>query len=1580
MTEPAEAAGALSLFDPVVARWFAERVGTPTDVQERAWPEIAAGRHVLATAPTGSGKTLTAFLWALDRLLAGHWPGGTTRVLYVSPLKALNNDVRENLLRPLAELERAFAAAGRTPAPVGVMTRSGDTPPAERQRMTRRPPEILITTPESLNILLTARGGRAMLAGVGTVVLDEIHAVAGSKRGTHLMTAVERLVALAGEVQRVALSATVRPLERVAGFVGGFERGEGEDPAGRPRAVRVVSSSTPKRYDLEIRAVDPASPAPPPAEPPAPGSGERNLWDALAREVKERLRANRSTLVFANSRRTTEKLTRLLNEGEPADLVYSHHGSLSREIRQAVERRLRRGELAGIVATNSLELGIDIGSLDEVVMVQTPPTVASAVQRVGRAGHRVGEVSRGRLFPLFERDLLDAAVVVAAVREGAIEEVRPPEAPLDVLAQVLLSTVATEPWGVDDLFALVRSAAPYRDLPRRSFDLVVEMLAGRYADTRVRELAPRITIDRMTGTIQGRPGAARAVYLSGGTIPDRGYYHLRLADSMARLGELDEEFVWERSLGDTFTLGAQSWRIRRITHNDVLVAPAGRGASLAPFWRAEGRNRSFFLAERVAELLGRAEEALSRRGGRDALLRTLRAEHAMTAEAAEALVALLERQRAETGAALPHRRHLLAEWTSDDGGEGSGRRVVLHSLWGGQVHKPWAIALEAACEERLGFALGVEHDDDCVTFALPEGVELAEVLEWVRPDNLEELLRARLERTGFFGARFREAAGRALLLPRGDFRRRVPLWLHRQRAKKLLEAVRGSEDFPVLVEAWRTCLRDELDLESLKRVLAELAAGEIEVGETTTLAPSPFAAGLTWKETNRLMYEDDTPEGGVSSLAGELLREVVFSSRLRPLLPESLLDSFERKLQRTWPGYAPQEAGEVLAWLEERVALTRPEWEELLAGRRRDRAPAQDDTPELLAALAERALVVRLPGAAAAEAGAPARSEGDDESSGSGAAGAVAAGESASRGDGAAEGPGDGSGSGALVVAGQVVPRLLAALGLDAGEVELAPLPGVGQLDATLAAAVEAWVREVEGAAAGDEAEEAEGELETLLGEWLRFHGPVSRERIAAAFGLGAAPLERALESLAEEERIVVDRFRRADPEREEICDAENLERLLRALRASARPGFTALPLDDLPLFLAHHQGLAVRGEGIEGLQAALEGLFGYPAPARLWESDLLPARLDPYYPVWLDTLVQESELAWVGCGEGVLTFLFASDVDLVTGESEPPALPEVLAKRPAPGRVAPGGPAPPGRPATVEELALESGLSAGEVSAALWEAAWRGEITTRDVRSVRQAILVGFEVTPPEPGAGARSVAGRRRSFDRWKAGRSVGALWEPLARGPAPADALEREELARERARLLLARYGVLFRELVAREQGGSGWTEVFRALRLMELSGEVLAGHFFAGVPGPQFASPAAFRRLSLGLERDVVYWVNALDPAAPCGLGLEAWKGRFPPRVPSTHLVFHGARPVVVSRRGGSALEIDARPGDARADDLLSFLAVQLTRAFDPVKAIDVETIDGAPATESPWAGRLAERFDVTREPGGLRLRRRYGAQA
>lgn len=1508
---------ALEVFHPLIRRWFEETLGAPTEVQAEAWPKIAAGEHLLVTAPTGTGKTLTAFLWALHQLLTGEWPSGRVRVLYVSPLKALNNDIQRNLLTPLAALEGAFEREGVAHNPVRVMTRSGDTPSAERQRMVRRPPEILITTPESLNILLTSQGGRSMLTGIQSVIFDEIHAAAGSKRGTHWVTAVDRLVPLSGEFQRIALSATARPLETIARLIGGYEMRpldeRGAEAEYVPRPVSVVTASATKSYDLIVDIAGPKPPAP--TAPPA-GKSTESAWEGLARDLLRHIERNHSTLIFANSRRSTERIARLLNDGAGHNLVYSHHGSLARELRSVVEQRLKAGELKAIVATNSLELGIDIGALDEVALVQTPPTVASAIQRLGRAGHGVGEVSRGRLYPLFEKDLVSAAVVGGCVLRGEIEAVAPIEGALDVLAQIILSMTAAEAWDIDALYAFLRSSYPYHRLTRRQFDLVLEMLAGRYADSRIRELSPRLTIDRVANVVQGRRGAAWAVYTGGGTIPDRGYFQLRLSDSMARIGELDEEFVWERRVGDTFNLGAQNWRVRQITHSDVLVSPAHRSAAMTPFWRADSRNRSFFLSERIGDFLETAEGLLAADDGRDSLVELLAEQSAMSAEAATRLVDLLERQRESTGCALPHRHHLVVEYSADPSDQGSGRRAILHTGWGGRVNRPLAIALASAWAAQNDVPLAIEAENDCIMIDLQSPTRASELLEWVRPDNLETLLRDRLQHTGLFGGRFRENAGRALLLPRSDAKRRVPLWLTRERAKKLLETVSGYEDFPIVVETWRSCLQETFDLQSAKQVLDELAAGTIAISETKTSAPSPFAAGLVWQETNRLMYEDDVPESPGGGLSRTLLQELVFSSQLRPALPAGLIETFERKLQRTFPGYAPTTPEDVLGWLDERLALPLAEWDALLAARRRQQSP--DDTPELLAALETRACII----------------ERSPESR--------------------------------WVSSLERLPRVLRGLDLERADVELSRLSEPREaVSADFETALAGLIRS---RSSEDTDWTSIERLADLLGEWLRFYGPLAPARVGSALGLEDEALDAAVGSLVDDERLVVDQFRGEVPV-DELCDVDNLERLLRQLRATQRPTFEALPLDQLPLFLASQQGLVDRGDGIEGLQSALDGLLLYPAPAGNWETDLLPARLEPYYPAWLDAVIHDSALDWLGVGRQRISFAFAEERELLSPNGEN-------------GR-SDGEPHSPlttalagGQLRSFEELIRTGTSSSEELTAALWQAVWDGRISNSHFGVLRRGIQASFKTQPVEPAPRRPRAGGRARGFDRWRSSRPFGGDWFELPTVKLPEDALEAEEMAKERARLLLTRYGIVFRQLLERELPSFQWSRMFRSLRLMELSGEVVAGHFFTGLDGPQFLSREAFRRLSEGLVQDSPYWLSAIDPAAPSGLALDDWRGRWPPRRTSNHLVFDGARPVVISRRNAAELEIAVAPEHPHLERYFEFLKVMLTRQFAPRKAIDIETINAQPATESPFAGVLREIFSSTRERQSLRLRRRY----
>ncbi len=1480
---------ALAPFDPVVRTWFAESLGAPTDAQCRAWPHVAAGRNVLLSAPTGSGKTLAAFLWGLDRLLTGAWPGGGIRLLYVSPLKALNNDVQRNLLAPLGALRARFTAAGREAAPVRVLVRSGDTPQAERERMARRPPEVLVTTPESLNILLTSPRGRALFEGLRTVVLDEVHAVAGTKRGVHLVTAVERLVPLAGEFQRLALSATVRPLETVARWVGGYAGVDEDGTGGAPRPVEIVASTAPKAYALEVHC-------PAVERPDADGP-----WPAVAAAVRDVVRHERA-LVFANSRRTVEKLARFVNEHEPAELVWAHHGSLSREVRQVVEERLKNGQLAGLVATNSLELGIDVGSLDRVVLVQAPPSMASAVQRIGRAGHGVGETSRGTLLALAPRDLVDLAVVARAVLEGDIEEVRPVDAPLDVLAQVVASMAATATWRLSEMFRVLRGAAPYRELPRRLFDLVIEMLAGRYAGTRLPALAPVVSVDRIAGPVTGRPGLSMRVYAAGGTIPDRGYFHLRREGTGALLGELDEEFVWERSIGDAFTLGVQTWRVERITHNDVVVTPSPARQALAPFWRADARDRGPVLAARVGAFLEEAD----RRLGDAAFPAALARDHALTPAAAGALVDVLAAQQDATGG-LPHRHRVVVERARDPGGDAAESWTIVHTTWGGRVNRALALALGAALERR-GATVRAMHDDGCIALLGVPEMPAQDLLALVAPEETEALVREQLSRTGFFGARFREAAACALLLPRAGFRRRTPLWLSRQRAKELLDKVREARDFPVVLEAWRTCLADELDVNALRALLDEVRDGVIRVHGVVTAEPSPFASNVVWKRTNELMYEDDTPPGA-APVREDLLREAVRDARLRPRVPRALARELRAKLQRTAPGYAPA-AADLFDWTVERGVIPEADWSALRAAIERDADPGAAPA----AAADPRLALVVLPGGAR------------------------------------------------VVAAVQELPRVAAALDTDPRALPLF-VPGGDACDArgheTARALLHDWLagREDEGALDPESDPAAE-----LLAQWLRFESIVPVAAIAPALGLATTRVAELLAELEDAGRVVRGLLTE-DATEAEAADADNLERLLRLGRARARPSFTALPAEQFGPFLAAWQELGDDREGPAGVARALATLSGLPAPAALWETDILPARLPRYQPAWLDAVLAEGAFVWAGSGDETLLFCPHEERGLFVAPGADSGVD--LTWLPERGRF------------TFEELLAASGRPSHELTRALWRAVWDGALAVDGFAAVRRGIDTGFaasETAAPPSRSAAPRAPGRRAAFARWSGSRPFGGVWSRVAPPLAPpADALERDERFRAQARVLLDRYGVVCRATLRRESDALRWPEVFRALRLMELSGEVVTGEFFAGLGTPQFALPEAYARLVSGLDDGVMRWMSGVDPASP--LGTPAAPAGLT-RVPSTALVFHGTALAAAAEAGGRRLTIHVPPDDLAAVRALAFVGVWLTRLVRPVRGLSIETINGTPAAQSPYREALSVHAFTSADGGALALRRKF----
>ena len=1167
-------------FHPVIRDWFLSTFNHPTDVQEQAWPLIAANRHLLVTAPTGSGKTLTAFLWAINQLASGQWQTGSCRVLYVSPLKALNNDVQQNLIRPLEAIRGQFEAA-RLPFPrIQVMTRSGDTPQSERRKMSLHPPEILITTPESLNLLLSSKSGIAMLHRIKTVILDEIHACAGTKRGVHLITAVDRLVMLSGEFQRIALSATLKDVEAIKEMIGGYTlSGPFHDPVYQPRPVVFIRSRMEKPLKVKIcfpERPDPVQPLPGPEEKEATFT----VWDLLAEAFQSKIKENRATLIFTNGRRLCEKLAYKINQTAGKLLAYAHHGSLSRELRQDVEKKLKKGELKAIVATSSLEMGIDIGNLDEVIMVQSPPSVSSAVQRIGRAGHQVGTPSCGILFPAHVQDLIPSAVLARALTDKDIEPLTPVTCPLDLLAQILVSMTGCRTWSLDELFAVIRTSAPFHQLDRDRFDLVVNMLTGNYAHTRIRELKPRLSVDRLDNTVRAGKGALLALYMSGGTIPDRGYFQLRHAHTRARIGELDEEFVWEAKKGQITTLGGRNWKITQITHNDVLALPVGHQGVDAPFWLAEEMNRDFHFSRRMGKFLKMVQDFLDRGDkGKKELPAHLESEYFMDASGANALVQFCGNQA--KAAALPHSHRLVLEYVRSGPDAGPGTMLVIHTLWGGRVNRPFALALGAAWQETLGHRPELFPGNDAVVIQLPGPMAPEEIISLVTPHNLERLLRASLERSGFFGARFRECAGRALLVTRHRINQRMPLWMTRLHAQKLLESILTFPDFPILLETWRTCLEDEFDLPSLTMVLEKLAQREITWTAVHRETPSPFAAAMAWQQINQYMYQQDQPASKFSNLNSDLIRELLFNEALRPKIPLSLIQTFEQKRQRLAPGYAPAPGRELLDWVKERVALPLPEWQALLLAMG-VKAPLSDNIREKLVML--RPVPAPYP----------------------------------------------------LVTALETACDLIPAWYGDQNPVEilnpdqqrlLKPLPELARH------------RKEE----RDDAEQGTA----FLGQWLGFYGPKTLVDICANLGLETGVVQAFLTDL-EETRQTLTGPLVLDRDEVFICDTQNFETLIRMNRAAARPGLAPLNLDRLPLFLAQIQGLTRPGEGQEHLMDVLAQLSCLPLPADLWETQILPARIQPYYPAFPDSLMQRGGLVWLGQEKEQILFALEQDLELM--------------------------------------------------------------------------------------------------------------------------------------------------------------------------------------------------------------------------------------------------------------------------------------------------------------------------------------------
>ena len=1498
---PAPNPDCLELFHPHIADWFRERFPEPTPTQTTAWPVIAEGKHCLITAPTGSGKTLTAFLWSLHQLYTEQWEPGRTRVLYISPLKALNNDIRRNLFEPMHEIAKRF---GQDAPEIQARVRSGDTPQSERRRMLRRPPEILITTPESLNLLLSSASGRELLGGIQSVILDEIHAVFDSKRGTHLITAIDRLVPLAGEFQRVALSATIHPLETVADFVGGSTwSGPDSQPNFHPRPVEILAIPTPKRYDLSVRFI------PPPDEI----DEDNTAWDPLVEECREIAKRNQSTLFFVNSRRICEKITYLMNRSEEGILAFAHHGSLSREIRSEVESRMKAGELKAIVATNSLELGIDVGALDAVVMIQSPSSVASAVQRLGRAGHQVGATSRGVLFPIEARDILESVVLAQSVPLGDLEPMRPVEKPLDVLAQMMVSMTAVETWDIDAMYTVIRSSWPFRNLTREQFERVLDMQNGRYADTRIRELKPRLSVDRLDNTIAARKGARMALYSSGGVIPDRGYFHLRHKDSGSRIGQLDEEFVWEARIGNSFTLGTQSWTIQKITHNDVFVTPAKKGVAAPPFWRADEGYRDAYFANAIASFLSEAEVLLYDTKGWNARLAELPCDRST----GEELTRFLKSQRSETGCALPHRKHMVIEHV-DSGPKGApGRQTILHTVWGGKVNRPFALAIEAAWETKYGEQIRSYTSDYGIVLVMSEPVDAAEILQLVSVEALDDLLRARLEMSGFFGAQFRIAAGIALMLPRRKFGERLPLWVTRLRSEKLLESVKKAPDFPILLEAWRASLRDELDLEALRERLSELASGVLEWSEVDTQTPSPFAAGDAWRQVNEYMYEDDKSRASApSSLSDELIQEILDQPSLRPDIPREIAERFRLRRQRLALGYSPEGGRELLDWVKERVAIPEAEWEELLLAMQRDHESFDPNDPAQINS-AKLAWVI----------------------------------------------PGNRS---RLLVARERLAEIqtwlqdldparpIEASGFDGKDPEAERSPNSqATMPTSMPASMHPW------------------------GEWISYYGPLRLSQLASMLGLSSP------NQIPQDEQTVVGRLTEPAPgelEEDQLCDRGNLEILLRMTRADAVPQVEAKALDELPSFLALWQGFFQAEDEPELLHNALEQLAMWPSSVAAWERDILPARRQGYLPLELDGALRDLGMIWLGTGEQQVAFCFPGDRDLLGAaapqeddtqedDEEGHGKSATIASAIAPLFIDPA--------AQYDFASLSKHWSgtAPALAEIIWQSAWQGEISTGDFAVLRQGALNKFTtIGAGQANVGARGGRATRGGYRRWKSALPQQSAWRLLPAIGAPEGLLEEHELQKERARIVLERYGIVFRQLLMRELPDFQWRGVFRSLRLMELSGEILSGYFFKDIPGPQFILPKAFQLYRRAANEDHVFWINACDPISPCSLKLDALHG-LPRRIPSNYLVYRGSQLLMVCENAGKRLTILKEAEEVIGAEIFACLTHLMERDIEPMRRLYVEEINGENPNHSAYLDALRSVFHVIPDAGKVQLLKR-----
>ena len=1561
----------LDRFSPATAAWFRGSFSAPTTAQEGAWDAISSGRHALVVAPTGSGKTLSAFLWALDRLASEPVPEERLRrcrVLYVSPMKALAVDVERNLRSPLVGIRHAATRLGLPEPDITVAVRSGDTPADERRAFARAPGDVLATTPEPLFLLLTS-AAREALAGVETVILDEVHAIAGTKRGAHLALSLERLDALlARPAQRIGLSATVRPVEEIARFLAG----------GRP--VDVVQPPSTKQWDLKVVVPVPdlAEIGQPSGDLSGAASGHEqrtSIWPHVEERIVDLVAAHTSTLVFSNSRRLAERLTSRLNEiwqerteaaahpgaadaagpartpaqvmaqsgasaGAPAVLARAHHGSVSKEQRASIEEDLKSGHLPAVVATSSLELGIDMGAVDLVVQVESPPSVASGLQRVGRAGHQVGAVSRGVLFPKFRGDLVQTAVVVERMLAGEIEALHVPNTPLDVLAQQVVAMCALDEWTVDDVLALARRSAPYATLTRPVLESVLDMLAGRYPSEEFAELRARITWDRLADTLTGRRGAQRLAVTSGGTIPDRGLYAVFLATGEGpgrRVGELDEEMVYESRVGDLFTLGTSTWRIEDITHDRVLVTPAPGQPGRLPFWKGDSLGRPAELGRAVGAFV-REVEALTPDAARTRVMAA-----GLDDWAADNLLTYLREQREATGH-VPDDRTIVVERFRDELGDW---RVAIHSPFGAQVHAPWALAVSARMRDRFGVDVQAMHGDDGIVLRLPDlefedldgvrergvGRELLDLVT-LDPDDVRALVTEEIGGSALFAARFRECAARALLLPRRQPGRRQPLWQQRQRASQLLEVASQYPSFPIVLEAVRECVQDVFDVPGLVDLMRDITSRRVTVVDVESSTPSPFAKSLLFGYVAQFLYEGDSPlaerRAAALALDPSLLAELLGTSEglaLRDLLDAEQIARTEAELQRLTPDRAARDADDVLDLLRSLGPL--PSDGILLRCRE---GTTHGDVTAWLADLASARQVI------------PVRVAGEDRWS-----------------------------------AIEDASRLRDALGVSLP-------PGVPQTFL----------------------EPVSDPLGDLVARYARTHVPFHAAEVARAYGLGIAVATTALARLVSTGRVVEGELLPTGGGGTEFCDAEVLRMLRRRSLAALRAEVEPVTPVELSRFLLGWQGVGGRLRGREGLLRVVEQLSGAVLPASAIETLVLPSRVADYSPGMLDELMATGEVLWCGHGslpgdDGWVSLHLVDSAHLTLPGPDPDLVPDEqgLAVLDA---LAGGG------AHFFRTLSDQVGSTDDEaLSTTVWGLVWAGRVTGDTFTPVR-ALLAGGRTAHKRTAAGPRRTryAGRRGPLGGLGSVPARPSL--PSRSGPArvagrwsllpPVD-LDPTLRAYANAELLLDRHGILTRGATVAEDVPGGFAALYRVLARAEEAGRVRRGYFVEGLGASQFGTTGAVDRLrsgtgGVGATRGdrasappaavvlaasdpanpfgaALPWPErALDPADASGKGTDKRRRHQPGRKAGAVVVLVDGELVLYVERGGKTLLTSSED-----PDLLRAAAGALADAVrrGSLGRITVEKADGGQllGSDHPVVPALEQAgFHLT--PRGLRMRR------